>query len=286
MDDNQPLSSQIRKKLKNLTSREELLAADMSNNEERWAFEKASSIAEQTGVHRSTIIRFAQKMGFRGFPELQSAVREEFLKNHGSSPELHLDLNNSGNEETFSIAQTVYGKDLDNLHMTYRNLDLPTLEQTAKGLVDARKIFIFGRRFSYPIALHIGYFLRVMRSGICIAPDPGGSVVESLYGMNTNDYALVVTLVRHSPEVQRVLSSLEQAKVPMTIMTDAQNLSKGPDHALVLAAHLGSTSILGSYASLLSVCHALLYSVGSKIPEAQNRFKDIEKAYAVFNQLR
>jgi DNA-binding MurR/RpiR family transcriptional regulator len=285
MDGNQSLSTMLQKKLKELTSREELLASDLSNNAERWAFDKASSIAEQTGVHRSTVIRFAQKMGFRGFPELQSFVREEYLKQHGSSPELHLDLNSSDNGEISSIVRAVYNKDLDNLNSTYRNLDLFTLEQTAKGLVNARRILIFGRRFSYPIALHVGYFLRVMRSGIHIGPDPGGTVVESLYGMDSSDYAFIVTLARRSPEVQKVLSSLEQAKVPMTVLTDAQNLSKGPDNALYLTARLGSTSILGSYASLLSICHALLYSVGTKIPEAQGRFKDIERAYADFNQL-
>lgn len=278
------LSELLQKRLKRLTAREEQLASNMSNNMELWAFANAKSIAEQAKVHRSTIIRFAQKIGFKGFPEFQEAVRKEFLKTHTTAPELSLGFDKSGNDAVTSVVQSVYGKDLNNLKMTYQNLDFEDLDKTAAGLAKAKRVLIFGRRFSYPIALHIGYFLRVMRDGVSIAPDPGGSSVDSLFSMSDSDYALIVTLVRYSPEVQRVLDYLQQVQTPLTIMTDAGNLPRGAEHASLLRAHVKSSSILGSYSAMMSMSHALLNCVGTFLTDVDSRFENIEKANALFNK--
>src|SRR5699024_5328816 len=103
------------------------------------------------------------------------------------------------------------------------------------------------RRFSYPIALHIGMMLRTVRPGVETSPASGGSSVDQLFDLDSGDFVLVVSLRRHSPEVQRTLGFLAGAAVPVTVLTDASPGDNVPDGVRILRAHVGSTGVLDSY---------------------------------------
>src|SRR5262245_14718170 len=49
-----------------------------------------SKIAEKVEVNASTVVRTAQALGFEGFPELQSALRQQFLRQARLSQRIQL----------------------------------------------------------------------------------------------------------------------------------------------------------------------------------------------------
>jgi DNA-binding MurR/RpiR family transcriptional regulator len=71
-----------------LTVGELRLSAHRGEHLELWAYESAAQLAARFGVHRSSIVRLAQKLGLSGFPELQEAARNALLKSFSPSPEL------------------------------------------------------------------------------------------------------------------------------------------------------------------------------------------------------
>src|SRR5690606_24841162 len=123
------------------------------------------------GVHRSTVVRFAQKIGFEGFPELQESARAAYLQSVGATVDLVLTEPGRGEDLTL---QDLYHRETQNLKQSYTSLDLVALEETARKMAEARRVLIFGRRFSYPLALHISLVLRTMREFVDCAPSPGG----------------------------------------------------------------------------------------------------------------
>ena len=46
------------------------------------AFHTAEELARRASTSSSTVVRFAQALGFEGFPELQEAAREEYRHHH------------------------------------------------------------------------------------------------------------------------------------------------------------------------------------------------------------
>src|SRR5690606_39734259 len=54
---------------------------------ERWGYLSSNELAVQLGVHRSTVVRFAQHIGFPGYPGLQEAARAEYLRSLSRSEE-------------------------------------------------------------------------------------------------------------------------------------------------------------------------------------------------------
>src|SRR5690606_37449045 len=233
------------------------------------------------GVHRSTIVRFAQNIGYSGFPQLRETVRNAYLQSVATP----LDLTSSAPGPDFNdLIHSVYERELQNLRQTYTHLHGATLEQAAREVASARKVLVFGRRFSFTIATHTSLLLRSLRPGVRLAPDPGGSSLDAMFDIAADDAALVFSLRRHSPEVQRAIEYLVIRGVPTTLITDAAPVADIPTRLKVLHAHIGSTSTLDSFTSLVSLSHALATIVGHLLPESTTRQVRLEEARQHFQK--
>jgi DNA-binding MurR/RpiR family transcriptional regulator len=275
MDTAADLFSVLKGNASALSPSEERLAAHLVEHPDIWGFRPTTEVAALMGMHRSTIVRFAQRLGFTGFPGLQEAVRALYM----DSVSAPLDLGDNvlaGVHE--SIIRAIVERELTNLRSTYAKLDLRVLEDTARRIAEARNVLVFGRRFSHAIALGVSLTLRTLRGGVRIAPEQGGSSLDSVFDLNLEDAALVVSLRRHSPSVQRMLEHLEERQVPTTLMTDASPVARIPSSVQVLHAHIGSTSTLDSFTSLVSVGHTLCTLVGRLMPDANARWRAVESA--------
>lgn len=265
---------------KKLTSVEVRLAAHLIRQMEPWAFESAQKIAEKTGVHRSTIVRFAKNLGFHGYPEFQEAVRETLLKSFSPHTGPDIPFNISSPEK--NILGAVYTHESNNLRKSYEHIDALALKHTALGLAQARRVLFFGRRMSYPIALHLSMTLRLMRSGVRFAPDAGETTIDNLFDLTADDYVFIVTLKRYSPEIIRVIRFIEKAKIPLTLLTDISPFGNGSPTTQMLRAYVSSPSIFDSYTALISIGHTLLTMVRQLLPHADERLERIEKAFLEF----
>jgi DNA-binding MurR/RpiR family transcriptional regulator len=272
----------IAERAEGLTAGELRLSAHMGEHLELWAYESAAQLAARFGVHRSSIVRFAQKLGLSGFPELQEAARNALLKSFSPSPDLS--FKRSVNAHA-GFVEGIYHRELMNLRQTYESLDINELDVTACAIARAERVVLFGRRFSYPIALYLSLALKTMRDGVRLAPEPGGSAVDTLFDLSPQDFALIVSMKRHSPEVQRAIDFLSKLRVPLALLTDVSikvNLKKG---MRILYAYVGSTSLLDSYTALTSVSHTLLSLTSNYVEGSRERLEVAESAWNQFNRL-
>src|SRR5690606_4781317 len=137
----------------------------------QWGYLSSAELATQIGVHRSTVVRFAQHLGFAGYPELQTSVRKWYLKEVSTTGDLVM---TDARSVDASKSQAVYQRELENLQRSYTHLDVEALNATVMGIANGRKVLVFGRRFSFPIALHISLVLKTMRDRVDAAPGLGG----------------------------------------------------------------------------------------------------------------
>jgi DNA-binding MurR/RpiR family transcriptional regulator len=265
-----------------LTAGELRLSAHMGEHLDLWAYESAAQLAARLGVHRSSIVRLAQKLGLTGFPELQQAARNALLKSFSPSPELSFRRSTNTHGD---VVEGIYQRELMNLRQTYESLDITELDATASAIARAERVVLFGRRFSYPIALYLTLALRTMRDGVRLAPEPGGSAVDSLFDLTPQDFALVVSMKRHSPEVQRTIDFLSKLRVPLALLTDVSIKVKLKKGIRILYAYVGSNSLLDSYTALTSVSHTLLSLTSNYVEGSRKRLESAESAWNKFNRL-
>lgn len=269
------LTARVQESAAHFSPSEAQLAAHLVENMEAWSFQPTTEISSMVGLHRSTIVRFAQRLGFSGFPELQEAIRVAFLGSVSTPLEL-FDPRKEG--EGQELLHAVANRELDNLKKTYARLDQETLVRAGKVLADAHDVLILGRRFSHAIALNLSSTLKTLRRGVRLGPEPGGSTLDVAFDLGPQDAAVVISLRRHSQSVQRALQALSNQGVPTVLLTDASPVSNVPPNLMILQAHIGSTSTLNSFTALVSLSHILCTLVAHDLPDAQARWQALEKA--------
>ena len=65
----------IKAKSKKLTDADQKLVATMLTNRAEAAFLSGPQIAQRAGVHEATATRLAQKLGYKGFPDLRAELQ-------------------------------------------------------------------------------------------------------------------------------------------------------------------------------------------------------------------
>src|ERR687883_685416 len=76
----QTLSAYIRARFDEFSRSQKDVAQYIVDHLDEVAFQTAEELARRANTSSSTVVRFAQTLGFEGFPELQASAREEFRR--------------------------------------------------------------------------------------------------------------------------------------------------------------------------------------------------------------
>ena len=77
MDDNtQDLMKTIQMKFTRLSKGQKLIAEYILKHYDKAAFMTAAKLGNSVGVSESTVVRFANELGFSGYPKLQKALQD------------------------------------------------------------------------------------------------------------------------------------------------------------------------------------------------------------------
>src|ERR671913_1640974 len=78
----QTLSAYISSRFDEFSRSQKDVAQYVVDHLDEVAFHTAEELARRASTSSSTVVRFAQALGFEGFPELQEAAREEYRHHH------------------------------------------------------------------------------------------------------------------------------------------------------------------------------------------------------------
>ena len=73
------LLSEIEKRMPGFSKSQKYIAKYITEHYEKAAFMTAAKLGAAVGVSESTVVRFADEMGFDGYPEMQKALRTQAL---------------------------------------------------------------------------------------------------------------------------------------------------------------------------------------------------------------
>ena len=74
------LSAEIRQRFEEFSRSQKDVGQYIVDHLEEAAFHTAEELARRANTSSSTVVRFAQALGFEGFPELQDAARDEYKR--------------------------------------------------------------------------------------------------------------------------------------------------------------------------------------------------------------
>ena len=221
--DFETLRATILERRHSLPKRIAQIAAYALDNPDDIAFGTAASIAASAGVQPSTLIRFAQQLGFDGFTSLQAVFRERLRERNSSYDERLAALrakaeNGAGYRAIFDGFVAAASTSLGDIS---RALNDDHLEEAISLLAGAETVYVLARRRSYPVASYIAYALGKL--------DVRSQLIESAAGLETEmagfaspaDAAIAVSFSPYAPATIEQARTLAGQGVPIVAITDS-----------------------------------------------------------------
>jgi DNA-binding MurR/RpiR family transcriptional regulator len=174
------------------------------------AFGTVSDLAEHVGTSRPSIVRFASKLGFAGYPELQDTARDG-LSQRLSRPADRV----RGDRATNTSGLEALTGSLAPLHDV---LDSGVISAIAPRIARAGEVWIATGETSKASAHVMRSGLGIIRSGVHLLKEQ--SIGRELAGAGPRDIALISDFARYRRTSLVVARALNASAVPIIAITD------------------------------------------------------------------
>ena len=170
-------------------------------------------LAEQQGVHASTLTRLAKKLGYAGFPEFQSVFRQHVSDDgHFYSQQADQLLQKArraqGADASRNLIAQVTGTEMDNIARMRQDLDPEALTHAARLLARAPRVRTHGLRQSFAISVYLSYVLGLLRDDVSVLGSFEHGSAHSLAQLTEDD---VLVVVGFRPYTRRTVLAGEMA---------------------------------------------------------------------------
>jgi DNA-binding MurR/RpiR family transcriptional regulator len=245
-------------------------AAYALEHPDEFALGTASALARKAEVQASTLVRFAQTLGFAGFSELQDVFRARLRNRWPDYSErlraLHENARDSGDPTNllFGFADSAAAS----IARLRDNVQRRELEAASALLARARTIHCLGLRRSFCVAHYLTYALSQLGVPASLIDNVGGLGPEQLAQAGVDDALIAISFSPYAPFTVDLVKRARRAGVPIVVITDS---ALSPLAGLADVRFEIVESDFGSFRSLSATfCLAmtLAVAVGEKREEA------------------
>lgn len=217
------LKTRIAERVGTLPRRLTQVAAYALEHPDEIAFGTVASVAVAADVQPSTLVRFAQSLGYQGFSDLQDVFRSRLrdrILNYDERLE-HLrqhDLN-------ATKASVIFGGFSDaaekSLHDLREKLDPEKLEDAVAMLAKADTIYLIGLRRSFPITSYMSYAFGKLGIRNHLIGAMGGLAQEDVSFATKKDVVLAISFTPYASETISLTQAAYARGVPIVAITDS-----------------------------------------------------------------
>ena len=274
------LADQLRAALPGLTRAERQLAAHVLQHYPVVALGSITQLAKAAAVSTPTVVRLAQKLGYKGYPDLQLSLRSE-VEAMLTSPIAKHDHWAAGAPDTH-ILNRFAGAVMANLQATLGQIDHAEFDAAARLLADpGRAVFAMGGRITHAMADYFVSLMKVVRPQVTLLTNASSAWPEALLDMHAGDVLLVFDIRRYENAVLQ-LTEMANARGACVILITDRWISPAVAHArYTLCCHIEVPSAWDSNVSVMVLIETLLASVqGLTWDQTEPRMKRMEELYA------
>ena len=277
LKDGKHLITDIKKEYPKLSKGQKLIAQYIMNNYDKVAFMTTSKLAEEVGVSESTVVRFANVIGFSGYPKFQDAL-QELIKNKLTTVQ-RVDLDEEYNNEKL-VLKKVLKSDIENIRDTIEDIDTKQFEEATNKILKARKIYILGTRSSFVIAQYLSFYLNIIMDDVHLIRLDMGDSYEQMIKITENDLVICISFPRYSKKSYQILSYAKEKGADILSITDSPFAPVATLSDNVLLVKSNMVAFVDSLVPALSLANALVVSVGMRNKEdIKKRFTDLESVW-------
>ncbi|MFP4698154.1 MAG: MurR/RpiR family transcriptional regulator [Eubacteriales bacterium] len=272
------LMKSINENYPKLSKGQKLLANYIMKHYEKAVFLTAAKLGKIVGVSESTVVRFANELGYDGYPKLQRAL-EELVKNKLTS--IQRMAVTSDRIDKQHILKSVLKSDADKINYTLNEIDEKDFDNAVKMILSARKIYILGVRSSATLASFLGFYFNLIFDNVkLIHTNSVSEMFEQICKMGEEDVVIGISFPRYSKRTLKAMEFARARNANVITITDSP-LSPMVNYAdCRLLARSDMASFVDSLVAPLSVINALIVALCmEKEIEVVETLKNLEQVW-------
>lgn len=197
------------------------VAAFAVANPEEMAFGTAAGIAAKAAVQPSTLVRFAQAMGYLGFSDLQAVFRDRLKSQVPSYEERLQALSGHGASKSAALLERFAEASTRSLGTLRTGLDTARLERAVALLADAETIHLVGLRRSFPVAAYMAYAFGKLGVRYRLVDGAGGLEAEAIGFATERDALVAVSFTPYASATVTLAAQAAERGTALVALTDS-----------------------------------------------------------------
>jgi DNA-binding MurR/RpiR family transcriptional regulator len=238
------------------------------------AFMTASELAHRLDLDAATVVRFAQTLDYKGFPDMQREIRQRVLNDLLVRPEQA--------KEPESVPGVV-GNAMEELSLaleqTRISLDTDALTKLVEQIGAARRIVVLAENPAQAAAYNLVHFLEQGGFPIYIARSGVEDLARTVHTATLQDLLIALEVSGQSPYIAGALDAAQKRGLPTAAVLGAASLNSARAADVVLAARSNPSLGVGII-SIESIIYALCQALRWRFAE---RFAGAEQAISALS---
>ena len=233
-----------------------------------------AAIAKAAHVQPSSMIRFANALGYSGFTEMQRIFLERLVARSASYRERIAEMRKSraaGSDAAAGVLHQFVSESIDELGHLEEVVAAPQFRAAVRLLAGARRIYVVAQRRAFPVAFYLAYALNRLELTAHLLDGVGGMLRELVGAIEPKDVLLAVSFRNYSPDVVDVASTCHGRGISVVAMTDSALSPLKPFARVVFELGDDSRRPFRSLVGPLCLAQALVVSTGHHLTGGQKR---------------
>ena len=275
------LIKNIQNNFNNLSKGQKLIAEFIINNYDKAAFMTAAALGDTVNVSESTVVRFANTLGYAGYRELQKELHE-LIKNKLTTVQRLTMTDEYSNKE--NALKKAMEKDKENIDKTINETGYKAFQDAIDLILNAENVYILGLRSSSFLAGYLGFYLNFLIKDVKVITSGPNDVFEQLLKADSKDLIIGISYPRYSKRTLEALDFCKEKRCKIISITDSliSPAAKYSDISLIASSDM--LSFVDSLVAPMSLINALLVSIGmEKKNDIRSSFEDLENIWKKYN---
>jgi len=266
--------SDIKKEMTGFSKSQRLIAQFILDHPRNVPFLTAAQVASQVGVSESTVFRFANKLGFTGYPELKVALQESMMNS------LTVTVREQAykeHEETDDVVMKGFALDAQTIMEAASKLNRAALYEVADLIVRSESVYVTAGRSAAALSHYLCFYLSWFLPHVHKLDHD--YALERVANLPQDATLIGITFNRCTRSVVDMMALAQSRGIHTVAITNSPTTPVARHAGKLLIVPCAFISFIDSYVAPLSFLNALIVVVSQQKfgePEVEQRFNNLE----------
>ena len=272
------ISQRIRNLYSTFSKGQKKIANAILHDYDKAAYMTAAKLGAFVGVSESTVVRFANELGFEGYSEFQRAVQELVRTRLTPNQRIEITKKRMGSGD---ILENVMEADINKIRYTMETLDRDAFYNSVNAILSAKNIYVMGARSTEPLAKVLQYNLSLILDNVkFITPTSIAEVFEQMISISEEDLLIAFSFPRYSSKMVSAVKYAKQNNANVVVFTDSPASPLAEYADCLLTAQSDMASFMDSLVAPITIINAIIVEITNRREkEITERFDRLEKLW-------